>query len=211
MKLDSVSTFEMYTAIKTHFNSVDYDFFEYKGKLRKNVCTYKNLLKKNYCGAIEKLARTYESTELMDYFVSNMLVLSGKHIFDIDAEGKRVYTDYVRRKESRTYIFKQDVSRICMELEKHDKHLLWDSAIVTDGQHPLLFRMFVGGYISPETMCILYKLQDYISDWDSKISDTIFYPTVVMQISKLAPFIRFKNMDVFQGYIDEISENIISK
>lgn len=207
MKLDSVSTFEMYTAIKTHFTKPDYDFFVYRGKLRKNICSYKNLLKKNYYGAIEKLAKLYEAAELRDYFVSNMLVMSGKHMFDVDAEGKRVYTDYIRRKNSRSYIFKQDISRVCMELEKQGKHSLWDSIEVVDGQHPLLFRMFVGGYISPETMCILYQINDYITQWNSKISDTIFYPTVVMQIQKLSAFVKIKDLDVFKEYISEISDS----
>jgi hypothetical protein len=205
MKLDELDTFQMYLAIKNHFTT-DYDFFKYKGRLKNSVYSYENLLKKNYHGAIYKLSKTYDAKHLCGYFVSNMLVQDGKHLFDVDSEGKRIYADFIRRMESRSYIFKQDVNRVCMELNKSKKTDFWDSTHVYEGQHPLLFRMFVGSYLAPETMCILYQMKDFITEWDNKINDPVFYPVVVKQIRKLSPFVNIKNYDVFNEYIESAIE-----
>lgn len=202
MKLDVIDTFEMYLAVKAHFTS-KYDFFQYRGRINGKICTFDALMKKPYHGIIRTLSTRYEAKELCDYFVSNMLVDEGKYLFDIDAEGKRIYIDYLRRKESRTYIFKQDIQRVCMELEKLNKKTFWDCVSIENGQHPLLFRMFVGSYLAPESVCLLSKINNFLIDWDSKVSDTMFYPIVSNQLKKLSKFIRIKDTDVFAKYIDE--------
>lgn len=198
----------MYLAIKNHFIG-DYDFFKYKGRLNNKSCTYGNLLKKTYHGAIKKLSYLYTAKELRDYFVSNMLINEGSYIFDVDAEGKRIYSDYVRRKESRTYIFKQDVNRVCMELEKLKKDDFWCSTEVEDGQHPLLFRMFVGSYLAPETMCILNTIHNYIDEWDKTIDDSLFYPVVSKQIKQLSPFIMLKDYEPFTLHVETATNSLL--
>lgn len=208
MKLDCLDTFQMYLAVRTHFKTEEYDFFEYRGKLNAKSCSFEQLIQKPYYGSMQKLSRMYDSKELCDYFVSNMLISNGTHTFDVDAEGKRVYTDYIRRKESRTYIFKQDINRVCMEIEKINKYDFWDSLNIIEGQHPLLLRMFVGAYLAPESMCILYHVRDYISEWDKLVQDTIVYPSIVMKIKKLSAFVRIKDVNAYQSYIDEANDNI---
>lgn len=201
MKISALQAYEMYLAIKAHFSS-DYDFFKYKGRIKSSVLTYEKFATKNYYSVICKLANKYESKELLSYFISNMLVNNGQYIFEVDSEGKRIYTDYLRRKDSRQYIFKQDISRVCNELEKLHKDCFWRSIDIVDAQHPLLFRMFVGSYLSPETMCILYQINDYISYWDKSIDDTLIYPQVSFQIKKLSPFIKIKDYSPYVSTID---------
>ena len=206
MTLSELDTFQLYLSIKTHFTS-DYDFFKYRGRIAEKSCSYDVLVKKNYHPLIKKLSRTYSAKELRDYFLSNMLVQEGQYIFDIDSEGKRVYTDFIRRKESRTYIFRQDINRVCMEVSKLKKRHFWDSAEINNGQHPLLFRLFVGSFLSPETMCILYQIKPYLHDWDEQIKETILYPIVANQIKKLSPFIMIKDQTPFTEYIDSAMFN----
>lgn len=191
----------MYLSIKAHFTS-DYDFFKYKGRINSSILTYEKFAAKNYYSVICKLANKYEGKELLSYYVSNMLVNDGQYMFEIESEGKRIYTDYLRRKDSRQYMFKQDINRVCNELEKLHKDCFWSSIEIVDGQHPLLFRMFVGSYLSPETMCILYQINDYISQWDNKIDDTLIYPQVSFQIKKLSPFIKIKDHSPYISTID---------
>lgn len=206
MKLDELDVFQMYLAVKHHFTS-EYDFFRYKGRLNSKACSYENLVSKPYYNAIRKLSRTYEAKQLCEYFVSNMLINEGAYLYDVEAEGKRIYHDFIRRKESRTYIFKQDINRVCMELEKKQQSNFWNSVEVHDGQHPLLFRMFVGSYLAPETMCLLYKINDYLTEWDAKVSDTIFYPVVSRQIRKLSPFIMIKDLDPYVSLVSDVNMN----
>ena len=190
----------MYLAVKAHFTNIDYNFFEYRGKV--NGITPENFVAKNYYSVICKLSQQYEGNELLYYYVSNMLYNSGQHIFDIDSDGKRIYNEYVRRKESRTYIFKQEISKVRDELEKLQLTDFWCSIDVVNGQHPLLLQMFVGRYISPETMCILFQIKDYISIWDKSVKDTFLYPMVSVQIKKYSPFVRIKNHTPFIQIVD---------
>lgn len=201
MKLTELQAFEMYRAVKAHFTS-DYDFFAYKGKMRSKTITLEKFAETNYYSVICKLAHEYKAKDLLYYFVSNMLINNGQYIFDVDSEGKRIYNDYLRRKSSRSYTFKQDIHRIYNELDKLNMYDFWDSVKVDDGQHPLLFRMFVGSYLTPETMCILYQIKDFITPWDIEIHDSLFYPVVAKQIRKLSPFIMIKDHKPFISIID---------
>lgn len=190
----------MYLAVKAHFTNMDYDFFEYNGRIRGT--TLEKFAAKSYYSVICRLSQQYEGHELIYYYVSNMLYNSGQHIFDIDSDGKRIYNEYVRRKESRTYSFKQEIGKIRDELEKLQLTDFWCSIDVVDGQHPLLLQMFVGGYVSPETMCILFQIKDYISIWDKSIKDALLHPMVAAQIKKYSPFVRIKNHAPFKQIID---------
>ena len=209
MKLDELDTFQLYLAIKMHFTT-RYDFFLYKGKVKSKACSYEVLLRKNYRGAIYKLSKVYDAKQLRDYFIANMLVNEGSHIFDVDSEGKRIYNDFIRRKDSRVYTYKQDINRVCIELEKLGKTDFWQCLEVGNNRHPLLFRMFVGNYISPETMCILSKFNDYLNTWDLTVQDQMLYPVVAMQIRKLSPFIMIKDTTPFSEYIGVATEEILS-
>ena len=191
----------MYLAVKAHFTS-DYDFFKYRGKINSSALTFEKFATKSYYALICKLANKYEGKELLSYYISNMLVNNGQYIFEVDSEGKRIYTDYLRRTDSRQYIFKQDISRVCNELEKLHKDNFWCSIDIVDGQHPLLFRMFVGSYLSPETMCVLNQINNYINYWDDNICDTLVYPQVSIQIKKLSPFINIKDHSPYISIID---------
>lgn len=195
-------------AVKQHFTNDKYDFFEYKGRVKN--CTAKALVAKPYYFVMCKLANTYDAKGLRDYFVSNMLVSEGKHIFDVDNEGLKIYNEYIRRRDSRTYLFKKDVDKVCKQLEKMGLTNFWDSVKVESQTHPLLFRLFVGSYISPETMALLYKIRPYVDDWDTKITDTILYPSVAKQIKKLAPFIMVKNVSPFSDYITEVNQDFFT-
>ena len=190
----------MYLAVKAHFTS-DYDFFIYKGEMRSKI-TMEKFAAKNYYPIICKLANTYDSKSLLSYYVSNMLINDGQYMFDIDFEGKRIYNNFIRRKDSREYTFKKDLKNVYDELEKLHKYDFWDSIEITDGQHPLLFSMFIGGHISPETMCILFQVRDYLQQWDKEIKDTIIYPMVSKQIRKLSPFLMIKDHSPYTSFID---------
>lgn len=209
MKLNELDTYRMYLAIKQHFTNDKYDFFEYKGNVKN--CTPKSLISKNYYQVICKLSRTYDAKALRDYFVSNMLVFDGKYIFDVDSEGNRVYNDYLRRRDSRTYMFKQDIDRVCHELEKRHLSDFWESIKVeSDTTHPLLFRMFVGSYICPETMALLQKINPYIGYWDSNISDELLYPQVSKQLRKYEPFVMVKDVSPFAKIICDTNNSFFN-
>lgn len=207
MYLSDVDTYKLYLSIKSHFTNDSYDFFRYRGNVKiKNP--EKSLVSKPYFYTITKLSKKYEAKQLRDYFVSNMLVDDGKNIFDVDSEGKRVYDDYLRRKNSRTYLFKTEVTKVANEVKNRNGTHFWDSVNPEQETHPLLFRMFVGSYISPETMALLYKIKSYISIWDGSVKENVLYPMVTNQIKKFEPFVMIKDMTPFMNYISDSEKTV---
>ena len=207
MKLDEVDTFRLYLAIRVHFTTEEYDFFERKGAIKNS--SYKNLLSKKYHSKIYALSKQFDAKGLRDYFVANMLVEEGIHTFDTDCNGMRIYKEYIKRKEARTYLFKQEVTKVCAELKKREHTSFDDSLKVDRQQFPMLLRMFLGSYVSPETMCILNRFCNYIPTWDKDITDTILYPQVSLQLRKLNPFILIKDIDTYVKHHREICNEIL--
>lgn len=193
MKIDELDTFELYLSIRAHFTT-KYDFFQYRGKIR--GASMESLLKKPYHKVICQLSKRYEAKELVDYFVSNMLIENGTHTFDIDAGGLRVFSEYCRRKSARTYIFTSDIKTVC-HAAKDRGAKSFDECLrkPKKSEYPFLLHMFLGGKIHPETMCILRKVldADYVPAWDESINDILVWPDARQLITKYTDFIRIRD------------------
>lgn len=210
MQFDEIETYELYLAIKLHFTS-DYDFFQYRGKLPAKTVTFEKLLTKSYYKVMVALSKKYDSRDLCSYFVANALVFDGKYTFDLDAEGKRVFSEFVRRRDSRKYIFREDINRICLELKQQSSNNFWDCIEKSKRtQFPMLFNLYAGSIIAPETMCILLEMNNFLSKWDKICDDQFLYPVVSRQIKKLKPFIRIKDFSVFDDIIGEVAFDQLS-
>jgi hypothetical protein len=69
----------------------------------------------------------------------------------------------------------------------------------------MLFNLYAGSIIAPETMCILLEMNNFLSKWDKICDDQFLYPVVSRQIKKLKPFIRIKDFSVFDDIIGEVA------
>ena len=112
--IEPYEVYKLYLAIKLHFTTKSYDVVKYKGKVRVTPETFR---KRKDMVSIKKLARDYKREEIIDFLVANFV--SGERwggLFDIQASKR--YEDWKVKKNQREYLFKRDVSKIVLEMEK---------------------------------------------------------------------------------------------
>ena len=172
--------FEAYTtylAVKNHFERDGYDYFRYHGKITAKVESFYARKDRFF---FEKLARR---TDLVDFLVANFLVNDKAYARDLtheEAEG--VYNDWLKRTQSLSYRFEQDLDKI-----EDLKSIL----SVKEGQHPELLRMLLSHKVMIETVIVLEALIGFVANWDEKIQDTVIWPSVKRKIRKYRPFLKF--------------------
>ena len=180
-------TYQTYLSIKSHFTNSKYDFFKYGGKSRATVTSF-NKRKDKYW--FEKSSRKYSDKEVVNFLVSNFVSADNPQnlwIGEIINSGERTYTDWMRRQQSLTYLFKEQSEELFSQTKLED---VFDCS----KGHPILLKRFLSGKLSPETFVIYDKIFGFSKTFDKKLLDPV-WETVGLKIRKYNPFL---NIDVFQ-------------
>ena len=178
---EGFDSYQLYLAVKLHFNSKDYDFVQYNGKVKADLNAFIKRKDKYHFG---KLSRLYKE-ELRDFYVAN---LSQKDMWVgdlLENEAKKVFIEWKKRKQKLSHMFEQEVSQLL------EKKSIQEVLRVQNVQHPYLLKQFLGKNISIETMCILDIITNYSEAWNLMIEETIVYPDVWTRINKYKTFMHF--------------------
>lgn len=166
-----------YLAVKNHFERDGYDYFKYRGKVPAKVESF-YARKDRYF--FEKLARR---TDLLDFLVANFVSGSSHYSRELThEEAERTYRDWLKRTQSLSYQFENDLGAI---------EDLKEALAVRDGQHPQLLKLFMREKVSPETMVILDTYIGFLESWDNKLQDKIVWPSIKKKLVKYRPFLKF--------------------
>jgi len=205
MELDEhsgFSAFALWNAIKLHFTSNSYNFFKYNGKTnisKQSFSTNKNKY------SFYKLSRKYSNDELKDYFVSNFIERNVNWIGDItNDDGEENYKKWLKRNQSLTYYFEQDIYFLFQSGDSPDSLLK-----VNKGEYPKLLSLAMSGDITLETFIILQDILGFFDEWNKKISDDIVWPQFRNKCEKYLPFIHYdkkKYRNLLKKKIKEIGE-----
>ena len=177
--------YRCYLALKNHFTKDKYDYHKYHGKVR---ATNEAFYKRKDRFWFEKFARQKNDKEVEEFFVSNFIYSTDPGtvwIGEMIKEGEGRYTEWKKKVQSLTYIFKEEASTI-FENKKVD-----DMFDCSKG-HPPILKSYLGGDISLESMVIYYRILGYGKDFDKKLKDPV-WETVSRKIKKYSPFL---NIDV---------------
>ena len=173
--------------MKSHFTNSKYDFFKYGGKSRATMASF-NKRKDKYW--FEKTSRKYSDEEVLDFLLANFVNADTPQnlwIGEIINSGERTYAEWMRRRQSLTYIFKEQSEKLLLENEL-------ETVFDCSKGHPPLLKKYLGGEISLETLIILEKIFSFAKRFDKKLKDPV-WETVSMKVRKYLPFI---NINVFQ-------------
>ena len=187
MKVTPFETYQTYLSMKSHFTNPKYDFFKYGGKSRATMASF-NKRKDKYW--FEKTSRKYSDEQILNFLLANFVTTDNPQnlwIGEIINSGERNYADWIRRKQSLTYLFKEQSSEL---LSNNDLNALFNC---TKNKHPVVLKKYLGGEISLETLTILEKVFSFVSKFDKKLTDPV-WETVSLKIKKYIPFI---NINVF--------------
>ena len=186
MKVTPYETYQTYLSMKSHFTNRKYDFFKYGGKSRATVSSF-NKRKDKYW--FEKTSRKYSDGEIVDFLLANFVTTDNPKnlwIGEIINSGERTYADWMRRKQSISYLFKEESEKL---LEESNLEQLFECG----KGHPIILKRFLGGDISLETLVIYDIIFSFSEKFDEKLFDPV-WETVSLKIRKYKPFL---NINVF--------------
>ena len=172
--------------MKSHFTNRKYDFFRYGGKSRATMASF-NKRKDKYW--FEKTSRKYSDGEIVDFLLANFVTTDNPNnlwIGEIINSGERTYADWMRRKQSISYLFKE-------ESEKLLEHSKLVELFECGKGHPIILKRILGGDISLETFVIYDIIFAFSEKFDEKLFDPV-WETVSLKIRKYKPFL---NINVF--------------
>ncbi len=190
----------LFLALRTHFTSAKYDYFQMNGKLRANKESYNRRSDRTL---FEKLAREYDAKELRDFFIANLL--DDKHyVADfIDEQANMVYIDYQRRQQSLSYVCSNDMDRI------FDQADIRRTFATSKNGYPDIVTLFLRKSINLETLVILDDFTGFTNKFDNAYENDIIWPKISQKISKYRPFLKYdkaKMKDILKRKVNEQRE-----
>ena len=194
MKLDPLNCYKSYLALKNHFCNNNYNYFTYNGKVKANL---KSFYKRKDRFWFEKLSRNKTDQEILNFFVANFASCDDPQslwIGQIIKEGEENYTNWMRKNQSLSYIFKEEVS--ILNSKNFDEMFS-----IQGNKHPKILKEFLQKKLSLETMIILNSILNYKKQFDEKLLDPV-WEFVSMRIEKYSPFLHI-DRDKFKSILKE--------
>ena len=173
-------------SLKNHFTKEKYDYHKYCGKSR---ATVQSFYKRKDRFWFEKVSRQKTDQEVIEFFVSNFITCTDPSklwIGEMIREGESRYTDWKKRTQSLTYLFKEETGSIFADNNFNDMFSLEGTS------HPQILKEYLRDNISIETLVILDRILEFRKDWDKKLQDPV-WETVSLRMKKYSPFL---NIDV---------------
>ncbi len=176
-----------YLALKSHFTNKNYDYFKYNKKVRATITSF-NRRKDRYF--FERTSRKLSDKEIIDFLLSNFVATdtpSNLWIGEIISSGERTYSDWTKRQQSLTYLFKEQSNELLSNNEL-------ENLFSCSKGHPTILKRFLGGDISLETFVIYDRIFSFRKNFDKELKDPV-WETVSLKLQKYSPFL---NIDVFK-------------
>lgn len=178
--MTGLDCYKYYLAIKTHFYSDKYDCFNNNAKIKASYASY---LKRNDCGRFEYLATKFQSIpRYIQFAASNIMYGNVNFIYKDFNESNKNLVEYIRRRDSITKIFTEDISKL------HS----FDFSIC--------FQAYTKNLIKLETLVILDSLENFSDNQNIFLEDTI------RLIKKSKGFVKFNPRTIFKSYINHLKE-----
>jgi len=192
LKLDALTCYKTYLAIKNHFTKPTYDYYKYCGKVKANIQSFYARKDRFY---FEKMSRQKSDEEILDFFVANFVSCDDPQslwVGDIVKEGEETYKNWMKKIQSLSYFFKEEVSNI------FDRKNFDEMFNAENGKHPKILKIYLQKKISLETLVILNLILDYKPRFDKKLNDPV-WEFISVRIQKYTPFLhidgdKFKNI-----------------
>ena len=171
--------YKLFLALKQHFSVASYDYLKYNGAVRAKRDSFNTRKDKYY---FEKLAKV---PDLKNFLIANFIEHDTNiWVGDLTKDTKYVttYNNWVKRQQSLTYVFEQEISKLSDDIK---------SMIKTTGEYPPLLYSYFDRVISIETLIILDSVFCFLPYWKEKIDDNVYYPKIEHDIMKYKPFFNF--------------------
>ena len=181
-------------AVKLHFTNKKYNLFEHKGKA--NGTSFESFLARRDYNLFNAIARKFETdAESIQFLVANY-AYKNSPIYNIASSDNNFIT-WTKRKQSITNTFKNDIDNMILVMEK--KSLSCDEMLDNSNDIPELFKMYLGGSITVESLFILNKFVPFVDKWETTLESV--WGKDLLIVKKLDRFVKF-NDDTIKKYLE---------
>jgi hypothetical protein len=174
-------TYKTYLAMKQHFTKDKYDYHKYCGRSRATLSAFHKRKDRYF---FEKMSRQRPDKEIEDFFLANFVSCRDPEtlwIGEIIQEGDKNYTQWQKKVQSLSYIFKEDIDNL------FDGKV--DEVFDCSNGHPPILKNYLGGYTTLETLVICDRIFGYVKNFDKVLQDPV-WETVSRRIKKYTPFLN---------------------
>jgi len=191
------TAFAAYTnflALKQHFSSRGhYDYFKYSGKIKSNLNSFRRRKDRYY---FEKLARKYSESELVLFFVSNLIINPDVWVGELcrDEKYQDVYVDWKKKKQALTYQFQCDMIAIKSNMENSQGEIVSEFNqlfLCRDNEYPRLFDLYNEGDITLETIIGVDMVLGCFLNWDRSLKGDMIWDSFYHLCRQYTPFLNF--------------------
>lgn len=191
MNITGYQAYKYYLAVKLHFTQEKFDVFV-NPKVKATESSYHN---RNDKLIFEKLARVFKNPkDLVSYYVANLLYDNDSFLYNYQ-ESHEMYKIFKYRKDSLTYVFKQDLQVIEDNL--------------TDNLCDCLLNLYLCKKITVETVVIFNEIHHFLDDLSE--SQRVMFQKDLLKIKKAKGFVKHNSASVLKVYTAWADKNILKK
>lgn len=172
-------TYKLYIAIKNHFCRKDYDYFKYNKKISVSHDAFEKRPDKVFFLKLSK------HSDIQGFLVANFLVNKNSFSKELayNKEAEKNYKNWLKTRQSLTYIFKEDLDKI--------EEPLQNLFLVNDNSHPKILKLFLQKEIRIETICILIDITGTLNYLNKHLANDVVWDDIGNTIKKYIPFINY--------------------
>lgn len=190
--------YKMYLALKLHFTTDRYDYFEFNGKVK---ASEKAFDKRKDAYFFKKFATKYDYETAQNYLVSNFVKEQFFYIKDLlSNNAEKNHLNWKKYNQSLSYNFSNDLDLIFREELNFEEIFKCEP-----GKHPYILKKYFANEISIETLVILNKCVRYVPSFDKVLTDPV-WRELKNRILKYSPFLKLDIKKYKQLVLEKINE-----
>lgn len=206
--MNGFKAYKYYMAVKLHFTSDKFNVFENGGRVKGSIEAFKKRADRFHFDHLATKIPT--DRDMIQFYVANFAYGFNEPVWSQE-EAQKNYKTWLKRKESIAYFFKRDLDTIILHAEKENLqyyHLLsWRENV-----HPEVMKLYIGGYITIESMSILNDFTNYIDDWKKVDTLKLLWSGELRRIEKIKGFIKYnpeKLKVIYDSFLSDIPHDEI--
>lgn len=212
--VDGLSTYQLYSSIKTHFTSTTYDFFKYG--LNSRIWNAEQFKARRDRNMYIKLGKNFKTkTELANFLAANFMynvVWIGDLLENYDkAESvDRRHRGYMA---AVSYHFKEDLGILFSQAKSENVKKFRDIFLPAKKYDiPLAYRLLLNGTISPNTLILLSRVTDLdfigLMAENATPSSVNMVERVSFSLSKFKQFVSVRDRQELDTLVGIVTDSI---
>lgn len=187
---DSFEAFKMYIGLKNHFTIKKFNYVKYNGKSKLSLESFEKRKDRIF---FQKLSK---HNDIQGFLVANFIKNPKIWIKELvySEESEREYQNWLKKTQSLTYTFKQDLSNLDENFNNNFK--------IEDNQHPIVLKLYLGDKITLETFCILFDLLKIEKYFNKKLKNDPIWDETSLKMTKYLPFVNYDEKKMKKIVVD---------